>query len=183
MEQKSTFWKSAMVYGLYVGILLTLYSVVMYVLGQSQNKSLVFVPFILYAVCIVLAQFYYRNNELNGTITYGQAVGIGVAVMFFSGIIAALYSLIIFKIDPSLLDQIKIAQEEAYLQNGMSEEMIEKTMEMSAKMMTPGWMAIMGLLSSVLIGTIISLVSAIFIKKQSNEDAFEDAMEDVKTEE
>jgi predicted membrane protein len=64
----------------------------------------------------------------------------------------------------------------------MSEEMIEKTMEMSAKMMTPGWMAIMGLLSSVLIGTIISLVSAIFIKKQPNEDAFEDAMEEVKTE-
>ncbi len=183
MEQKSTFWKSAMVYGLYVGIFLTLYSVVMYVLGQSQNKSLVFVPFILYAVCIVLAQYYYRNNELDGTITYGQAVGIGVAVMFFSGIIATLYSLIIFKIDPSLLDQIKIAQEEAYLKNGMSEEMIEQTMEMSAKMMTPGWMAIMGLLSSVLIGTIISLVSAIFIKKQPNEDAFEDAMDELKTEE
>lgn len=183
MEQKSTFWKSAMVYGLYVGILLTLYSVVMYVIGQSQNKSLAFVPFILYAVCIVLAQFYYRNNELNGTITYGQAVGIGVAVIFFSGIIAALYNLIIFKIDPSLIDQLKIAQEEAYLKNGMSEEMIEKTMEMSAKMMTPAWLSIIGLLSSVFMGTIISLISAIFIKKQPREDAFEDAMEEVKTEE
>lgn len=183
MEQKSTFWKSAMMYGLYVGIFLTLYSVVLYVFGQSQNKSLAFIPIVIYAVCIVLAQIYYRNNELNGTISYGQAVGFGVAVMLFSGIISALYSIIIFKIDPSLIDQIKAAQEEAYLQQGMSEDVIERTMEMSAKMMTPAWLSIIGLLSTVFMGTIISLVSAIFVKKQPNEDAFEDAMEEVKNEE
>ncbi|HCY42949.1 MAG TPA: hypothetical protein DHV48_16660 [Prolixibacteraceae bacterium] len=183
MEQKSTFWKSAMMYGLYVGIFLTLYSVVIYVFGQSQNKSLAFIPIILYAVCIVPAQIYYRNNELNGTISYGQSVGFGVAVMLFSGIISALYSIIIFKIDPSLIDQIKAAQEEAYLQQGLSEDMIEKTMEMSAKMMTPAWLSIVGLLSTVFMGTIISLVSSIFVKKQPSEDAFEDAMEEVKNEE
>ena len=183
MEEKSTFWKSAMVYGLYLGITITLFSVILYVSGQTQNKSLGYISFLLYAVGIVLAQIYYRNRELNGTITYGQSVGFGVAVMFFAGIITTLYNLIIFKIDPSLIEQIKILQEEAYLKNGMSEEMIERTMEMSAKMMTPGWMSIMGLFSSVLIGTIVSLVTSIFVKKQPNEDAFEEVMEDVKTDE
>ena len=183
MEEKSTLWKSAMVYGLYLGITITLFSVILYVSGQTQNKSLGYISFLLYAVGIVLAQIYYRNRELNGTITYGQSVGFGVAVMFFAGIITTLYNLIIFKIDPSLIEQIKILQEEAYLKNGMSEEMIERTMEMSAKMMTPGWMSIMGLFSSVLIGTIVSLVTSIFVKKQPNEDAFEEAMDDVKTDE
>jgi hypothetical protein len=182
MEQQSTFWKTAMVYGLYIGILSTLYAVILYVMGQTQNKVLAYLPVIIYAVCIILAQIYYRDRDLNGSITYGEAVGFGVAVMLFSGIISALYNLIIFKIDPSLIDQIKMAQEEAYLKNGMSEDMIEKTMEMSAKMMTPGWMAIMGLFGAVIMGTVISLVTSIFVKRPPSQDAFEDAMEDIKTE-
>lgn len=182
MEQQSTFWKTAMIYGLYLGVLVTLYSVILYVTAQTQNKTLAYLPVIIYAVCIVLAQIYYRDRELNGTISYGQSVGFGVAVMLFCGIIFALYNLIIFKIDPSLIEQIKIGQEEAYLKNGMSEETIEKAMEMSGKMMTPGWMAIMGLFGAVMMGTIISLVTSIFVKRQPNQDAFEDAMEDVKTE-
>lgn len=183
MEQQSTFWKTAMVYGLYVGVLVTLYSVILYVTAQTQNKTLAYLPMVVYAVCIVLAQINYRDNEMNGSISYGQAVGFGVAVMLFSGIISALYNLIIFKIDPSLIDQIKIAQEEAYLNSGMSEEKIEVTMEMAAKMMTPGWMAIMGLFGAVFIGTIISLVTSIFVKRPPSEDEFGEAMEDVKTDE
>jgi hypothetical protein len=56
-------------------------------------------------------------------------------------------------------------------------------MTMASKMMTPGWMAIMGLVGSVFMGTIVSLITSIFIKKQPNENAFDDAMDDVKTEE
>ena len=183
MEQKSTFWQTAMIYGLYVGILVTLYSVILYVTAQTQNKALAFLPMVIYSVCILLAQIYYRDRELNGAISYGQAVGFGVAVMLFCGIISALYNLIIFKIDPSLIEQIKIAQEEAYLESGMSEDQIETTMTMAAKMMTPGWMAIMGLFGAVLMGTIVSLVTSIFVKRQPNQDAFDEAMEEVKTEE
>ena len=182
MEQQSTFWKTAMVYGLYIGILITLYSVILYVIGQSQNKVLAYLPVIIYAVCIILAQIYYRDRDLNGSISYGEAVGFGVVVMLFSGIISALYNLIIFKIDPSLIEQIKIAQEEAYLKSGWSEEKIETTMAMASKFMTPGWMAIMGLFGAVMMGTVISLVTSIFVKRQLNPDAFEDAMEDLKTE-
>jgi hypothetical protein len=41
----------------------------------------------------------------------------------------------------------------------------------------------MGLFGSVFMGTIISLITSIFVKKQANEDAFDEAMEEVKTEE
>jgi len=183
MEKKSTFWKSAMIYGLYIGIILTLYSVILYVTGQNTNKILGYVSFLLYAVCIVMAQIYYRNRELNGAISYGQAVGFAVAAMLFSGIITALYTLIIFKIDPGMVDQIKAVQEEAMLKKGMSEDQIDAAMSIASKMMSPGWMSMMSLLSAVFWGTIVSLVSSIFIKKQPSEDAFEDAMEEVKTEE
>lgn len=183
MEQKSTFWRSAMIYGLYIGIVLTLFSVILYVTGQMQNKTLGYISIPIYIACIAMAQIYYRNNELNGEIAYGQAVGFGTAIMLFSGIITALYTLIIYKLDPSLIEQIKNMQEEAMRQKNMSDEQIEAAMNIASKMMSPGIMAISGLLGSVIIGTVISLITSIFVKKQGNPDAFEEAMEEVKTEE
>ncbi|MBC8004749.1 MAG: DUF4199 domain-containing protein [Verrucomicrobia bacterium] len=183
MEEKSTFWKTAALYGLYMGIVLTLFSVILYVAGQSQNKALALITYPLLAIGIIMAQINYRDRELNGVVSYGQALGFGVAVMLFVGIITTLYNLIIFKIDPSLIEQAKIMQEEALLERGMSEEQIEASMAMTAKMMTPGWMAIMALFGSVLIGTIISLVTSIFVKRQPDMNAFDEAMEEVKTEE
>ena len=183
MEQKSTFWKSAMIDGLYLGILVTLYSVILYVSGQALNKSMGYISFVMYIVGVVLAQINYRNRDLNGAISYGQAVGFGVAVMLFSGIIASLYTLIIYKIDPSLIQQVKLMQEEELLKKGMSEEQIETAMSFASKMMTPGWISFMVLLGSVFMGPIISLVTSIFVKRQPNMDAFDEAMEDIKTDE
>ena len=182
METKSTFWKSAMIYGLYIGIIITLYSVILYVAGQSTNKNLGYASILIYAVCIVIAQIHYRESELNGYISYGQGVGFAVATMLFSGIITALYTLIIFKIDPGMVEQIRIVQEEALLQQGLTEEEIEQAMSLTSKMMTPGWISIMSIFNGVIYGTIISLVSSIFVKRKANEDAFDEAMEDVKTE-
>jgi hypothetical protein len=184
MEQKSTFWKSAMIYGLYIGIFFTFYSVLLYATGQTTNKALGYISFPLYALAIVLVQFHYRNTERNGIISYGEAVGIAAAAMLFSGVISALYTLILYSfIDPGLIQQMKTLQEEALVQKGMSEDQVEAAMSITSKMMTPGWMSIMGLFGSVFIGTIISLVSSIFVKKLPSEDAFDEAMEDVKTEE
>lgn len=184
MEQKSTFWKSAMVYGLYLALVLTLFSVILYVSGLILNTKVGYVSIVLTIAGIVIAQINYRNRELNGVISYGQAVGFGVAIMLFAGIVTALYTIVLYTfIDPSLIDQMKAVQEEALLGKGMSEDQIEAAMSMTSKMMTPAWMSIMGLFGSVFSGTIVSLLTSIFVKKQPNEDAFDEAMEEVKTEE
>lgn len=184
MEQKSTFWTSAMVYGLYLALVLTLFSVILYVSGLILNTKVSYASFVLVIAGIVIAQINYRNRELNGVITYSQALGFGVAIMFFAGIVSALYTLILYSIvDPGLIDQMKIMQEEALLQKGLSDDQIEATMVMTSKMMTPAWMSIMGLIGSVFSGTIVSLVTSIFVKKQPNEDAFDEAMGEIKTDE
>jgi len=183
MEHKSTFWKTAALYGLYLGIAMTLFSVILYVTGQSQNKSLLLISYPLIAIGIIMAQINYRDHEMHGAISYGQAVGFGVAIMLFVGIITALYSIIIFKVDPSLIDQMKIAQEEEFLKKGMSEDQIEASMALTSFIMTPGGLSIMSLFGSVFMGTIVSLITSIFVKRQTNLDAFDEAMEDVKTEE
>lgn len=183
MEQKSTFWKSAMVYGLYLALALTLFSVILYVSGLILNTKVGYLSLVLSFAGIYIAQVNYRNRELNGTISYGQAVGFGVAIMLFAGIVTALYTIVLYTfIDPGLIEQMKSVQEEALSQRGLSEEQIETAMTMTSKMMTPAWMSIMGLFGSILGGTIISLITSIFVKKLPSEDAFDEAMEEVKSE-
>jgi len=184
MEQKSTFWKSAMIYGLYLALALTLFSVILYATGLILNQKIGYISLVIYVVGIILAQIHYRDSELNGNISYSQALGFGVSIMLFSGIITALYTIILYTIiDPGLIEQMKNIQEEAMLKKGMSEDQIETAMSIASKMMSPAWLSIMGLFGSVFMGTVVSLITSIFVKKQSNDDAFDEAMEDVKTEE
>ena len=172
-----------MLYGLIIGVVIVLFSVILYITGQMFNRTLGYLSFLIYIIGLVLIQLRYRDHELNGEISYGKAVGIGVATMLFSGIISTLYTIIIYKVDPGLIDQFKTIQEEALLAKGMSEEQVDAAINMSVKFMTPGIMAISGLLGAVILGTLISLVTSIFVKKQGNIDAFDEAMEEVKSEE
>ena len=183
MEQKSTFWKSAMTYGIYLSLVLILYNVILYVTGQNLNQTMGYISYIIMGVGIFLCQQSYRNKELGGYISYSSALGFGVAIMLFAGVLNALYSVILLKIDPSILDQVRIMQEEKMIQQGMSDEQIEMAGQIMSKFQNPIIMAVTALLSFAFIGFIISLITSIFIKKKQDEDAFEEAMGEIKSDE
>jgi hypothetical protein len=183
MEQKSTFWKSAMTYGIYLAAALIFYNVVLYVLGESMNKTLGLITWVIMAVGIYLCQKDYRDKELGGYIDYSKALGFGVAIMLFAGVLNALYTVVLMKIDPSLIDQIRIMQEEALMQQGMSDDQIEMASAMMSKLQSPLIIVVSSLFSFALIGFIISLITSIFIKQKADENAFDEAMEEVKSEE
>jgi len=183
MEQKSTFWKSAMTYGIYLAVAMILFNVVLYVLGQNTNKAMAFIAYVILAAGIYICQRSYRNNELGGHIPYGTALGFGVAVMLFTGVLNTVYTIVLMKIDPGIMEQMRILQEEAMLQRGMSEEQIEMTGQLMEKFQNPVVLGITSLLSFVVIGFIISLITSIFIKKNADENAYDEAMGEIKSEE
>ncbi len=183
MEQKLPFWKPAMTYGIFLALALILYNVILYVIGENLNKTLGIITYVIMAIGIFICQVNYRNKELNGSINYSKALGFGVAIMLCAGILNALYSVILIKIDPSIMDQIQLMQEEAMYQKGMSDEQIEMAGEVMKKFQSPIVMAISSLFVFALVGFIISLITSIFVKSKNNSDAFDEAMEEVKTEE
>ncbi|HKJ42375.1 MAG TPA: DUF4199 domain-containing protein [Sunxiuqinia sp.] len=183
MEQKSTFWKSAMTYGIYLAVAIILYNVILYVMGQNLNQTLGLFSYVIMGAGIYFCQYYYRNRELDGYIDYSKALGFGVAIMLFAGILNALYTVILLKIDPSILDQIRAMQEEALMKQGMSDDQIEMAGEMMSKFQNPIIIVISSLFTFAFIGFIISLITSIFVKKKQDEDAFDEAMEEIKSEE
>lgn len=182
MEQKSTFWRSAMTYGIYLAAALILYNLILYLIGENLNQTFVYISYFIMGGGIYVCQMNYRDKELGGYIDYGNALGFGVAVMLFAGILNALYSVILLKVDPGMMEQLRIMQEENMMQQGMSDEDIEAMGKMMSKLQNPAVFVISSLFVYAFMGFIISLVTSIFLKKKDDDHAFDDAMDEIKPE-
>ena len=175
MEQKTaSIWKSSITYGVYVGILLILLSVVYYATGNTFAKSSQWVSYAIMIGGVVWAQLGYRK-AYGGTMTYGQAVGVGVLTMLFASIISGIYTYLLYEvIDPSLQEQMRLFTEEQIVKQGsVPEEQMDMAIEMASRFQKPWIMAVMGVAGGTFIGLIISLITAIFTKKNPSEDIVE----------
>jgi len=169
-----SFWRSAMTYGLYFGILNVVISVIFYAGGLTMASWVQWVSIAILIAAILIIQMHYCKS-LGGYITYGQSLGIAVASMFCASFLTAIFSYILYKfIDPGLIDQIMLLQEEKMVQQGkLSQEQIDLTLSFMKKFQTPAIVAITQIFSLPLSGLVIGAVSSIFIKKESVEKIFE----------
>lgn len=178
MEQKSLFWKNSIKHGIIIGLGLIIYSVILYVLELNLNNVLNNLSYL-----ILIAGFYfgtkaYRDKELNGHINYGKAFGYSMIILLIAAIISNVYGYIFMKfIDPDIVEKIKALSEEKMLERGMSDEQVEMSMKMQSKFMSPGIMMIFGFVWYMIFGTILALLTSIFVKKQG--DPYQSAMQDI----
>jgi hypothetical protein len=110
MEQKSaSIWKSTFVSGIYLGIVLILISVVFYVMGDPMSKVAQYLTYPLLIAGVIYGQINYKK-ALDGTMSYGQALGAGILTVVFASLISGIYTFVMYKfIDPSLQEQMRIA--------------------------------------------------------------------------
>ena len=172
MEEKSaSIWKSTMLSGVYLAIALILVSVIFYVTGNTFSKTAQYLTYPVMIAGVVWGQLNYKK-ELGGTSTYGQTLLAGLLTMVFASVITSIYTYLLYTIiDPSLQEQLRIFTEEQMMaRGGMSEEQMEMAVKMAAKFQTPAMMVIMGLVGGAFVGLIISLITAIFIKKNPSDE-------------
>ena len=77
-EKKSSFIQQTFTAGLLLGIILVVYSLLMYFLDMSTNKYVGWISYVIIAVGIYYLQLQHRNKDLNGFMSYGQALGFAV---------------------------------------------------------------------------------------------------------
>ena len=167
MEQQSTsLWKSAITYGIYVGIASILVSVILYVSNSLYAGFAQWLSIAVLIAAIVLVQLNYRKG-LGGFMTYGQALSIAVLSMLFASVLTGIYQFVLTSfIDPTLQDQARQMVEQKMAQNGkLSEDQIQAAVNMAMKFQKPVVVLIMGLFMGPLMGLIIGLITSIFTKK------------------
>jgi hypothetical protein len=169
MEQKGNLLKYTLNYGLILGIILVLYSALLYATDLIFSKSLGYVSFLITIVIVYIGQKAFRDKGSGGSINYGRALVAGLLIVVFSSIISSIFTYFLYTIiDPQLVDKMLQLQEQKMISSGKyTEEQIELGLQMARKFTTPGRMVIMGILGSALMGFIISLITSIFIKKEA----------------
>ncbi len=169
MEEKVNIWKANMTNGLILGLAGVVFSLVLYFLDLTLNKS---VGYLIFPIQLILLYFLlkgYRDNFLHGQITYGQAVGAGVVIFVYYSIIIAIYTYLLFTvIDPGLVKKSLAIAEEAMSKRGLPQEQIDAGMAFTAKLMKPVVFVISGFFGSMFFGVIWTLIVSVFVKKEGN---------------
>ena len=169
MEEKVSVWKANLNNGLILALVGIVYSLIMYFLDLYLNKTQGYIFMVVLIVVLYYLVKSYRDNYLHGYITYGQAVGAGVVIFLYYALISAVFAYILFKfIDPDLTARQLAMTEEILLKKGMPQEAIDAGMKVQKKMMVPEIMAPFSILGNMFTGVIMSLLVAIFVRKEGN---------------
>lgn len=164
-----------MTYGAYAGLVSIVFFLILHYSGLSgTNGVFQWLGYVPFAVFIFLGTRQFRDQFLGGYIRYGKALASGVLISLFCGVLLAFFMYFFMKVidtDQKMMSMIREQNEQAMLDRNMSEEEIEKTLEISAQFLTPGFIAVMSVIGYVFFGFLISLFTSFFLKKE--DDSFE----------
>ena len=169
MDQNVNPWKANLTNGLIFALIGIVYSLVIYFLDLSFNKTQGWIFMLIQIVILYFLLKSYRDNYKYGNITYGQALGAGMIIFLYYAIIMAVFTYILFTvIDPDLVDKQLAFTEEQMLKRGMPEEAVEAGMKVQAKIMKPAIMAPLSVFGVMIQGLIMSLIASAFVRKEGN---------------
>ena len=180
MENKPvSVWKGTINPALMLGFVLVIYTLIFYFIGRMYETYVGLISMAISIVGLVLCIRAFRNDSRNGILSYGGAVGAGTVTSLYAGIILAIFTLLLYKvIDPDQIEKYYTFLEEQMIAQGRATEtQMEFAMDFNRKLLTPFTLPILGILGNVFSGVIISLIAAIFLKKEG--DGFQKAMADV----
>ena len=170
-QQKPTN-KIALNYGFYLGLASILISVVMYALGKQheQDWKTGVLSFAIMATIIVLGIKKYKESN-GGFMTLSQGLKTGIGIALIGGVISIVYTLIFITfIEPDSLEKgMEIARQKMLDNPNLSEEQVDAQMEMAKKFSGPGIIAAAGMLWTLFLGFVISLIASAIMQKKENE--------------
>ncbi len=170
MGKRSSLLTSALTYGAGVGLILIIFSLLMYISDMNFSKLNQWVPYFLLIIGIAYSTKVYRDKVLDGTMSFGKGFLFGWLVAVVASMLSVFWGLIMMNvIDPELMDRGLQFAEEKLLERGMSDNQIQMALEMQKKMMSGATGYIIGFVVYAIIGAIISLITAAVYKKDENQ--------------
>jgi hypothetical protein len=154
--------------GLTAGVGQVVAGVAMYLAGVYFAPWSFFVSLFLLLVCIVVGTRWYAVHCLNGKITYSQALRVGIVISVSTGLVYAAYNMVsISWFYPHFLDEVVRAR---MAQVGINQQNTDTFASMRAEVSARG-IAISNLIRLSVFGTILSLITSLFLKQRAEMSA------------
>jgi len=159
--------RHSFLFGALIGGVLILTSLMFYFRGVpiSINPQITSINYFLIMTGVYFGLRIYRNDVLNGIISYGRALGAGVLIIGVAGAFYGLYIYILVKyFDPSILQEFVGIMEKSFVEANYKEKDIELLMSFYEKI-SPGVFAFAQWFSKLGAGFFFSLILAFFFSR------------------
>lgn len=152
-------------YGLLTGLVSVLISFGSYALRLEQNSALRFLTMAVLVGGIILAQRSYKEQNA-GFMSYSQGLSVGLVTAGIVGLLSAAFVYVYTTfVDPEVITRVMDkARAELEAKGNMTDTQIDQAMAISAKFTTGPIILIFAVMGTLIIGLLISLIAATFIK-------------------
>jgi hypothetical protein len=134
----------------------------------ATGQYLAYVGFAIMAVVLWFGIQAVRDERPDRTLTFGQAVGAGVLISLFAGLMNGVYTFIHLKfINTGFADYMMGTIRAKWAAAGMTEAQMETAEGFTRTMIGPSVQAVMTPVVTVLVGLVLSLIIAALIKRKA----------------
>ena len=157
--------------GLVLSLVLILISLVVFFLGQTENKALGWIQITIFGVAIIWSCHYY-TTQMKGNVTFGNVFAHGFKTSAATAAIVLVYTIIFIKfISPEMVDKALIKVKEKWEEQKLSAEQI-KQYEITLRTYFIPYVVGMAMLMYLIGGAIFSLIGAAVSKKNADPTPF-----------
>lgn len=153
-------------YGVLLGLILIVITVLMYVTGMIEEEKQwpVYIYYLIFPIFIGYSIYAYRNKNIY--LSLSEALKVGISVAFISGAVYGIYNLIyMYFIEPDTVEKVVQIAEEKLANQNMSESQIEENLKFVRRFANPWFASSMFILLSIAFGFVYSLISGVIFKK------------------
>ncbi len=164
--------------GAILAVPLTVFQLIIYITKNFDTQGWGWLLWLIYASFIYFFMVRYRDQHLEGLISYGKGVGFGVVISVYAGIIVGFFTFLLLAfIYPELQNILMANAEETFLSSGLSEAYLEKLDDVIHWSASPWTHFFSSIFGGAFYGLIVALIVSAFVKRKG--DPFQEAMKDV----
>lgn len=163
--------KFALTYGLMLGAINIAFGLILYSMDMHYQGGIpVMVVSILFMLSLIIVGIVQFKKANDGFMSFGQGLKVGVGICLIGGIIGLLFNqLMMGVIDPDTMAKAMEYQRGQLMETTkLTPEQIDAQMEMGKKFSTPAMQITFGLLFTIILGFLLSLIPALVLKKTKN---------------
>ncbi|MEN8225536.1 MAG: DUF4199 domain-containing protein [Bacteroidota bacterium] len=166
-ERNPSAGQSALYYGLLLSVAVIVMHLILYIADAGSSTVGTILSLVVLIIGVAYFQYDYRNKKWGGYISYGKAVKIGFLTMLFASFIVAVYTYLYHsQINPAEIQQTKLDSLQQIYNYGLSPEAEAQQVKLQEMIHTPLVYSLASIPGYAIIGLIIALITAIFIKKE-----------------
>ncbi len=173
-ENQKSSTQPAMMYGLILGLVLILFSLLMFLIDVDQESPLMYISYLLMIVVLFLIMVNFRDKQLGGIASYGTMFGVGFKTILFASILTAIFTYVfVTLINPGLIDEILMNAEGKMMENeDLTDEQIEQALGFTESFVAnPVAITIWSFALNLIVGAVFSLIISIFVKREESSPA------------